>query len=273
MPSPFPGMDPFLEHPALFPDLHDRLVARLSETLQARLPEPYYAVVGARVWVESSRRTIGPDVEVLRPTGAPHGQAAPPGAGAVVAQRSRPLVIRVPYDEMRETLVEIRARHDPEDRLVTTVEVLSLANKAPGAHGRDLYLRKQGELLDSPCHLVEIDLLRAGQHATAVPLDRLVEASGPFDYHVCVHRFDHVDDFFVYPIRLDEPLPEVAIPLLPGDSDVPLDLQALFGACYDAGPYRRRNPYRAVEPSPPLRLEQRAWALGILQAHGLVPPS
>src|SRR6478735_4371972 len=109
MPSPFPGMDPYLEAPAFFPDLHDRLVARMSETLQARLPDPYYAVIGSRVWVEASRRSIGPDVEVLRPP-------APPGAGgAAVATRSRPLIIHVPHDEVRETRVEIRSRNEPDD--------------------------------------------------------------------------------------------------------------------------------------------------------------
>ena len=41
MPSPFPGMDPFLEHPEVFPDLHDSLGATLRESLNARLPEPY----------------------------------------------------------------------------------------------------------------------------------------------------------------------------------------------------------------------------------------
>ena len=26
MPSPFPGMDPYLEDPAVYPDLHERLL-------------------------------------------------------------------------------------------------------------------------------------------------------------------------------------------------------------------------------------------------------
>ncbi|MBI3463061.1 MAG: DUF4058 family protein, partial [Planctomycetes bacterium] len=51
MPSPFPGMDPFLEHPGIFPDLHDSLVTYLREALQPRLPSPYYAGIGSRIWV------------------------------------------------------------------------------------------------------------------------------------------------------------------------------------------------------------------------------
>ena len=261
MPSPFPGMDPYLEAPAFFPDVHDRLIARLSETLQATLPEPYYAVVGSRVWVEASRRSIGPDVEVLR-------SAPTRGGGTATATRSRPVVIVVPHDEHRETRVEIRSRNEPDDAQVTALEVLSLANKTPGAHGRDLYFRKQRELLEGRCHLVEIDLLRGGTHATAVPRELLDDADGDFAYHACIHRFDRPEEFLVYPACLDEPLPEVAVPLLPGDGDVALDLQTAFAHVYDAGPYRRRSPYREAGPTPPLRPDQLEWARAILSGQG-----
>jgi hypothetical protein len=269
MPSPFPGMDPFLEHPAIFPDLHDRLVTRLSEALQAQLPEPYYAVIGSRIWVEFSRRPIGPDVKVLRPPG---GESLSGGGLAVAAPvRPKPIVVRVPHDERRETFVEIYTRPDNE-RLVTVVEALSLTNKTPGEHGRDLYLRKQREVLNSKTHLVEIDLLRGGMHTTAVPLDLALDKAGPFDYHVCVHHFDNLEDYVVYPIRLEDRLPEVLVPLLPGDPAVSLDLQAVFEGCYDAGPYRRRLRYAVNQPVPPLPLWQIEWATRLLREKGLLPP-
>ena len=50
-------------------------------------------------------------------------------------------------------------------------------------------------------------------------------------------------------------LPEIAIPLLPGDGDVAVDLQEVFQRSYDAGPYRRRIRYRQTEPVPPLDAE------------------
>ncbi len=43
MPSPFPGMDPYLESPDWFPDLHGSLIILLKEALQRSLPGPYYA--------------------------------------------------------------------------------------------------------------------------------------------------------------------------------------------------------------------------------------
>jgi hypothetical protein len=259
MPSPFPGMDPYLESPAVFPGLHNRLIAALSESLQALLPPPYFAEIGERVWVEVSQRFIEPDASVVR------GTPAEGGAVAVVPARGRPVVVTVPHDERREPLVEIRMAGNGDERLITAIEVLSPSNKTPGERGRDLYLRKQREILDSSIHLVEIDLLRGGQHTTAVPLDRLSAMVGPFDYHVSIHRSDRFEDFFVYPVRLAEPLPEVAIPLLPGDPEIPVDLQAILNRAYDTGPYRRRIHYLDAKPVPSLDPEQQAWVEALLR--------
>src|SRR5262245_43421238 len=107
MPSPFPGMDPYLEHPAVFPDLHDSLATYLREALQAVLPPPYYAAIGQRIWVEVSHRAIGPDVLVARPVTP---RCAPPSEGGVAVAspaRASPVVVRVPHDERREPFVEI----------------------------------------------------------------------------------------------------------------------------------------------------------------------
>jgi hypothetical protein len=264
MPSPFPGMDPYLEIPAFFPGFHDRFIAYLSESVQAKLPEPYYAEMGDRVWVEMSSRNIGPDVNILR--GEPPRVAGAMSAseeeldlGGVATAVRRMVVVHVPHDEFREPFVQIFAKLDGE-RLVTSIEVLSLANKTPGVQGRDLYLRKQKELLNGQVHLVEIDLLRAGEHTTAVPADRLRQAAGAFDYHVCVHQFDNFEDYHVYPILLEARLPEIDIPLLPGDGAVALDLQQVFARCYETGPYQRRLDYRSLKLDPPLPAEQTKWA-------------
>ena len=69
---------------------------------------------------------------------------------------------------------------------------------------------------------------------------------------------------FLYPIQLRDCLPEIAIPLLPGDRDVAIDLQAVFQRSYDAGPYRRCIRYRQAEPVPPLEAEARQWAARLL---------
>jgi hypothetical protein len=274
MPSAFPGMDPYLEHPAHFPDLHDSTIAYTREFLQARLPAPYYSVIGSRIWVEPSRRSIGPDVEVRRQNGPAGGAGTPGGAaGVATATRTQPVVITLAAEEHRETSVEIYSRYGEGERLVTVIEVLSVANKTPGAHGRDLYLEKQSELLAGAVHLVEIDLLRGGTHATAVPRDLAEERAGPFDYHVCAHWYNRPRDYLVYPVRLEERLPEIAVPLLPEDPPVALDVQAVFERCYDTGPYRRRVRYGRDEVVPPLSAAQADWASRLLQERGLTGPA
>ncbi len=269
MPSPFPGMDPYLEHPAFFPGLHDSMITYLRESLQATLPEPYYAEIGDRVWVEMSSRSIGPDVKVLRTDEdraeepASEGFVTEEGRAGVSTAIRRKVVIHVPHDEFVEPFLQIFAKLEGE-RLVTSIEVLSLANKTPGEHGRELYLRKQTELLSSQVHLVEIDLLRGGEHATAVPYELLHEKASPLDYHVCIHHFDNLEDYIVYPVCLEERLPEIDIPLLPGDGSIAVDLQKVFQRCYETGPYHRRLDYQALKPDPPLSAGQAKWATGLL---------
>jgi len=227
MPSPFPGMDPFLEHPDFFPDLHGRFHVYLSEALQDLLPPPYFAVIHERLWVEPSARYIEPNTDVM---------------------------------------IEIRTRlAEGGERVVTAIEVLSLSNKRAGDHGRDLYLQKQGEILGSAVHLVEIDLLRGGEHTTPVLLDRLKRKAGAFQYHVSVHRFDQRGRFFIYPWQLADALPVIGVPLLPGEDEIPLDLQAVLTRCYDTGPYARRVVYDPARIVAPLDPQQTAWVQQRLQ--------
>lgn len=267
MPSPFPGMDPYLEHPAIFPGLHDSFVTYLREALQSHLPQPYFADIGDRVWVEISDRYIGPDVNILQGVDEPREFSTENDGGLAIAVETatKPVVVHVPHDEFREPFVQIFSQVDGE-RLVTTVEVLSLATRTPGAHGHDLYRRKQQEVIYGQVHLVEIDLLRGGQHATAVPLERLRRKVSHFDYHVCTHRFDNLEDFFVYPVLLTEALPTIAIPLLPGDGDVNINLQAVFNRCDETGPYSRRIRYGESAVEPPLPADKVAWTAEILKA-------
>src|SRR5690606_25159681 len=121
----------------------------------------------------------------------------------------------------------------------TSIEILSPSNKTPGSQGRGLFLQKQRETLQKGVHLVEIDLLRAGTHATVVPLSHLRQQVPHFDYHVCVHRADRSDDYLIYPILMTNSLPVIEIPLLPEDGVVALPLQPAFNQSYDGGPYRR----------------------------------
>jgi hypothetical protein len=167
---------------------------------------------------------------------------------------------QVEHDDHLEPFIEIRGRWSGQDRLIATIEVVSPFNKTPGHEGFDMYRAKQGEVLVGQAHLIEIDLLRAGTHVTAIPRDIAMAKAGPFDYHVSVHRFDRPKEYMVYPIRLEQRLPTIAVPLLPEDPAVLLDLQAAFNRTYDAGPYRKAVRYAKDSIEPPLRPEQTTWA-------------
>jgi hypothetical protein len=241
----------------------------LREALQVRLPEPYYADTSDRVWVEVSERPIGPDVKVLHPSeGASEWDM---GNGSVaVATRTQPVVIEVPHDEYREPFVNIYTRSQGEERLVTTIEVLSRANKTPGEKAQELYLKKQDEVLDSRISLIEIDLLRGGEPTTAGR--RWWRKYGKsFDYHVCLCPSSSIKRY-AYPFRLTDTLPEIAVPLLQKDGAIAVDLQEVFNRAYDTGPYRRRVRYGVDKLDPPLTSEQQKWHDEVLQKAGLVHP-
>ena len=87
-------------------------------------------------------------------------------------------------------------------------------------------------------------------------------------YFVFLSRVNRRPRVEVWPIPLEQPLPTVPVPLLPGDSDVLLDLQQTLQAIYDW-----YSSDRAADHSgePPVRLasEQQVWADERLRAAGL----
>src|SRR5688500_17169803 len=94
MPSPFPGMDPFLEEVGIFPDLHNSLAAGIRDALNQSLPRGYFARLEARPEIGftgidgSDPRKVVPDVTVLRPVTGP--AAAGGGSAAAVVEPSAP---------------------------------------------------------------------------------------------------------------------------------------------------------------------------------------
>jgi len=270
MTSPFPGMDPWLEDEEVFPNVHERIGVYLQDALNAILPPGYAATTKNRVWVDPELRRE-PDVGLFgreRP-----GYDSPQDGGLAVATLTRSGLLEVDGDAASDPIEEpyLEIRSNRGKRLVTAVEVLSRSNKKPGDAGRESYLNKQLEYRASAVNVVEIDLLRAGPHTTAVPRDRLkLIAPEPFEYHVCVTVPTAHPKFFVAPIRLIDRLPVIPIPL---DWDIPpvsVDLQAVFDRCYDGGRYPELVNY-AAPPDPPLTPAQQAWADALLNAKGVTP--
>ena len=261
MPSPFPGMDPWLEDVEYFRDLHNSLIFLIREGLNAALPPGYRAVSNTLVWIDEEHRRE-PDVSVLgrdHLLGSGNGSlAVMPGLLAIGEDRATE-----PWEEPYLEIVSGKGK-----RLVTAIEILSLSNKKPGDKGREAYQNKQKEFRRGGVNLVEIDLLRRGPHTTSVPLARLQRIAGPFDYHVSVTVAGSPDRYYAAAIKLTDRLPSIPIPL---DSEVPpitIDLQPLLDRCYDTGRYGEDVEYdRPCDP--PLTPEHQSWAEGILREKGL----
>ncbi len=249
MDTPFPGMDPYLEHPVLSPSIHFRLIAALSDQLGPKLRPRYVASVEERVFVESANDRI-PDVWVQE-TGS-RRRVAPDRSGTAIAT---PLVVEVEQLEIREHYITILDRYR-DLGVVTVIELVSPSNKSAGP-GRDSYLAKQRELRGSECHVVEIDLLRRGTHVMSVP-ESHVKPARPFDYLACVNRWPARNRFELYRWGLRDALPTIGIPLADPDPDMPLALQPAIEHAYQVGGYDLRVRYD--EPCvPPLSPEDQEW--------------
>jgi hypothetical protein len=261
----FPGMDPWLEDPQLWPGVHSRLVVYLADQLQGTLGSRYFAAVEERVYLEAPPRQIIPDVWIRRrPQRDENG-----GTAVAAAATDDPIEVDVPPLEIHQPYIEILDRHSGQ-RVVTVIEVASPTNKSAGV-GRESYQSKQQEVWNSTAHLVEVDLLRGGEHVVAVP-EWVARDEASYDYLTCVNRVGKMrSKFELYPCAVPQRLPRIRIPLAGEDLDVRLDLQAAVAQVYDAGSYRDRIDY-GQSCRPPLSEEHRRWAESIVKAANVNAP-
>ncbi|WP_254567576.1 DUF4058 family protein [Oscillatoria sp. HE19RPO] len=260
MPSPFVGMDPYLEGPNFWPEVHHLLISLLLESLVPQLRPKYRVALEKRVYESAGNESllVGiPDVIVQRRTPAPPGEsnvavAAPP--------TQKPLQVQVPMRmEFREAYLEVREMATGE--VVTAIEVLSPANKRPGK-GREMYEEKRSRILASRTHLVEIDLLRGGEPMPVLGND--VEAH----YRILVSRGDRRPYADLYLFNLPDTIPTFPLPLRSGDTEPMIDLNQLLNHLYDRAGYDFVIDYQ-TEPIPALAESEAAWVDAQLREQGI----
>lgn len=228
-------MDPYLEHPALWPDVHNALIAATRDLIAPTLRPRYYVRLEERVYADE------PDF-VGR-----HDFAGPVRHGPSGQFRT----VTIPeVERVLETYLEVHAVD--EGQVVTVLELLSPGNKRPG-DGRRMYEEKRLRILGTRTNLVEVDLLRAGEPMT------VYGATRTSDYRILVSRGERRPraDFFVFSVR--DPIPRFALPLRRGDDEPLVDLGKVLHDLYDRAAYDLSIDYRQ-EPVPPLREEDRIWA-------------
>src|SRR5258707_14912091 len=107
MPSPFPGMDPYLENPAGWQSFHTPFMSDIADVLNAELPHRYVARVDERCYILNPKRTFIPDVSIKR---RPSKTLSRRDSGGVVTLSRRidpALVVRLEPFDVREGFVNV----------------------------------------------------------------------------------------------------------------------------------------------------------------------
>ena len=250
-------MDPYLAHPALWPDVHNRLIAALADDVTERVAPRYY--------VGLERRTYLLKADDLVFVGRPDLAVAPASEAPILAPQPATtstlgLEVDVPMqDEVSENFLEI---HEVKTgKLITIVELLSPVNKLH-KQGREEYERKRGYVFRSWTNLVEIDLLRAGDQMP------VIGARVTSDYRILVSRGDQRPRAALTAFTLRQPIPSFTLPLLPGDVEPEVALNRIFHALYRRARFDLRLDY-TESPIPSLSEADRVWGQELMKASGL----
>lgn len=244
--SPFPGMDPYLEHNGIWRQVHTSLMVDIQRFLQPMLRPKYHVSIEQHTYLAltpPSDDLVGiPDI-VITTDSAPFGTVS-----VATASVTTPTIGTLPMTE--EVLHRYLTVRDIETReAVTVMEVLSYANKRQP--GRDQYLEKRQEILRSRTNLVEIDLLRAGK---PLPMSGVKKS----DYRIVVSRAYQRPNAAFYLFDLQEEIPNFPIPLRRNEDEPILRLNEIVHKLYDEGAYDMLIDYQK-QPKPALSVENEAW--------------
>lgn len=253
MKSPFPGMDPYLEHHTLWPDVHNSLIIAIRDAIVPLVAPDYYVSVESRAYIIKTEGDLylgRPDIAVVAPGRAMVKETAQP----IVAGDLNILEVTLPIgEEVNHYYLEVRSVKTHE--LITLIELLSPANKAEG-RGRTEYMEKREEALMTLTNYVEIDLLRAGEPMPVMP--EVVS-----DYRVLVSRGRERGKGRLYAFGLRTPIPDFPLPLQPGEAEPLVTLNEILHDLYGRARFDLRLDY-TQPPIPPLAETDLAWALKLL---------
>lgn len=270
MPTPFPGMDPYLERRGLWEEIHTDLISRTRQFLIPLLRPKYRVAIEQRTYlslVAPKGQLIGkPDVMIT----ARRQPAMKPSLGPVAVVAAAPSVERMLPDPplsgelpMAEEIVErhLEIRDTATQEVITAIEILSPTNKE-SQDGRQQYEQKRLKVLASATSLVEIDLLRAGK-PFAMKVVGQTEEKAP-DYRIAISRSWQRPHADLYLFSVRQPIPSFLIPLRPGEQEPVLPLNKILHDLYDQGGYDLAIEYD--QPAdPPLSVEDAEWAAQLLR--------
>jgi Protein of unknown function (DUF4058) len=258
MPSPFPGMNPYLEG-YLWPDVHHALASKIRQQLVPKLRPRYTARLEIYLVEDTTPEAeIGilyPDVEILQVKQS-NAASVPSSNEAAVAIAPAPLTLPV-LQPVETRLSSIEIRDTAKNLLITSIEILSPVNKREP--GLTPYRQKRQRLYQAGIHLIEIDLLRRGTRPYNHP--RLPNV--PYVVTLTRAQSGIVE---VWPIELQDRLPTIPVPLRTPDADIPLELSSALEEIYDEAAYDLSIDYSQPPPPPALSASDTRWMEAIVSS-------
>ncbi|MBD2197025.1 MULTISPECIES: DUF4058 family protein [Calothrix] len=260
MASPFPGMNPYLENPLFWSEIHNLLIAAIFRKLNPQLRPKYKVAIEKRIYQTIDEDSLLVGVADVAVQNTQQKSSLEPTNIAVASPSIAAVTVDVPMPEtVKETYLEVRDVATQE--VVTIIEILSPKNKRPG-EGRNAYTKKRLQVLGSYTNLVEIDLLRDGK-----PIQQL-QNNLQTDYRILVSRATKRPKADLYPFNLPDSIPSFLLPLREGDTEPLVDIQTLISELYDEGNYDLVIDY-SQEPVPGISPENLAWLDEVLKEKGL----
>lgn len=260
MPSPFPGIDPYLEG-YLWPDVHNALASKIRQQLTPKLRPRYTARLEVYVvedsLPESEIGILYPDVEVMRVKQRDETVKNPVASTSSTSVSVTPAPLTLPvFQPVPVRLVNVEIRDTAQNVLVACIEILSPVNKREP--GLTAYRQKRQRLYQAGVHLIELDSLRRGTRPFTHP--RLPDVA----YAIALTRAQS-GVIEVWPLGLQDTLPIIPVPLRPPDPDIPLELPQAMADIYDEAAYDLSIDYSQPPPPPALSEADAAWIQTLLK--------
>jgi hypothetical protein len=240
MANPFPGMNPYLEQPEFWSDVHAQMIAACARVLAPQLIPKYRVVTDKWTYKITNSALVGigrPDIGIQQRRGTPVNLSVATMSASTTVQ---PIAVQIPVaEEIQQSFLEVRDAATKE--VVTAIELLSPANKR--GEGRQKYETKRQAILESRTHLIEIDLLREGE---PLPMDITTTSH----YRMLISRSTTRPTADLYAFNLGDRIPNIPIPLLSEDPEPLLDLQTILNELYDELGYSYFIDYGKKPPDP-----------------------
>jgi hypothetical protein len=249
MPSPFPGMNPYFKNPQLWEVFHNRLITAIANVIREKLRPRYRVEVSKSSSIEIYTQTrFSP---IMATAAVQLNNIVPVSSTLKInnyyepTPQEEPEIIKLPGYRIVAT-----------GEIVTVIEVLSFKNKC-FEEEKEAYNKNRQRILNSLTNLVEIDLL--GDCEQMQNLNNQVNS----DYRILVNCAECLRQETVYSFGLQDPIPTFSLPLLFGDRQPSINLQALIHEVYDDVNF---DINYIIEPNFPLNKADAAWADKLLRS-------